>query len=287
MSVNLTTNSVSAFEADAKDAYQSSGILGGAVRKVTGVKGSTYRFHKIGKGTAQQRIPQTEVIPMGITHSNATATLEDWIAAEYTDVFDEQKVSYSERSFLASTCGRACARREDQLIIDALDAASIPAGQQIAKTFGANNAMNLEKVRNAKRLLDDNAVPAGDRFILVSAGGVEQMLGDEKNTSNDYSMLRRLQDGEMGATPWLGFTWLVMDDRSSDEGGYSLTTNDVQTYAWHRPSVGLAVGKEIETHIDWVPQYTSHLAACYYIGGATDIDTEGIIQITYDQSVVV
>lgn len=288
MSINYTNNDVAAFEADAKDAYQTGGILRHSVRTVTGVVGSTYRFHKIGKGIASPRIPQTEVIPMGIGHTNETATLEDWYAAEYTDMFDEQKVNYSERKFLASTIGRALARREDQLILDAFGAATIPAGQQIAKTFGSGgNELNLDKVRRAKRLMDDNAVPMGDRYILTSAGGVEQMLGDNTNTSRDFVNLERLRDGEMGNIPWLGFNWIVMDDRGSDEGGYSISTNDVTTYAWHKPSVGLAVGKEIEVKVDWIGNYTSHLANGCYIGGSTVIDTEGVIQLTYDQSVAV
>lgn len=286
MSKNLDDNAIAAFEHDAKDAYQQSGILRNAVRTVTGVTGSTYRFNKIGKGLASPRIPQTEVVPMGIEHTNETATLEDWIAAEYTDVFDEQKVPYSERKFLASTCGRACARREDQLCLDAL-ALSTPTGT-IAKTFGSGgNELNLDKVRRAKRHMDENAVPSEDRFIMVSAGGVEQMLGDNTNTSRDFSNLERLRDGEMGSTPWLGFNWLVMEDRAGEEGGYAISTNDVTTYAWHKNALGLAIGKEVSVSADWVAQYTSWLTAACYIGGATHIDNEGIVQITYDQSIAV
>lgn len=288
MSVLFDTNAVAAFEADAKDAYQSGGVLRHTIRVVTGVVGSTYRFHKIGKGMASPRIPQTEVIPMGIGHTNETATLEDWYAAEYTDMFDETKVNYSERKFLASTIGRALARREDQLILDALEAATIPAGQQIAKTFGTGgNELNLDKVRRAKRIMDDLSVPMSDRHILTSAGGIEQMMGGTEQISRDFSNLERLRDGEMGSTPWLGFTWHVMDNRAGAEGGYEISTNDVTTYAWHTPAVGLAVGKEISVKVDWIGNYTSHLTNGCYVGGATVIDTEGIVQLTYDQSIAV
>jgi len=290
MSINLTDNAIAAFEHDAKDAYQSGGVLRGAVRTVTGVTGSTYRFNKIGKGLASPRIPQTEVVPMGLEHTNETCTLEDWIAAEYTDVFNEQKVPYSERKFLASTCGRAIARREDQILLDAL-ALSTPTGT-IAKTFGSGgNELNLDKVRRAKRHMDENSVPMSDRFILLSAGGIEQMLGDNTNTSRDFSNLERLRDGEMGSTPWLGFTWLVMEDRAGEEGGYAVANagavSDVTTYCWHKNAIGLAVGKEVSVSVDWVAQYTSWLTSACYIGGATHIDNEGIVQITYDQSIAV
>lgn len=286
MSLDLTDNAVAAFERDAKDAYQQSGILRKAVRTVTGVQGSTFRFNKIGKGLATPRIPQTEVVPMGIEHTSQLATLEDWIAAEYTDVFDEQKVPYSERKFLAQTCGQAIGRREDQLIYDGL-ALSTPTAA-IGKTFGSGgNELNLDKVRRAKRSMDENGVPMSDRFFMVSAGGVEQMLGDNTNTSRDFSNLMRLRDGEMGNSPWLGFNWLVMEDRAGEEGGYAISTNDVTTYAWHKNAIGLAVGKEAITQISWQHQYTSWLTTVCYIGGATFVDNEGIVSITYDQSVAV
>ena len=73
MSINLTDNAIQAFEHDAKDAYQQGSVLRDAVRTVTGVTGTSYRFNKIGKGLASPRIPQTEVVPIGIEHTNETA----------------------------------------------------------------------------------------------------------------------------------------------------------------------------------------------------------------------
>ena len=69
---------------------------------------------------ATRRIDQTDVIPMNIVHGNATATLEDWNAAEYTGIFNQQKVGYKEQDKLATIIANAIGRREDQLIIDAL-----------------------------------------------------------------------------------------------------------------------------------------------------------------------
>ena len=285
MSVNLTANDVASFANDAKDAYQGAGILRPHVRVTSGVTGSTHRFHKVGKGMAQPRIPQTEVIPMGIGHSNATATLTDWHAAEYTDLFDEQKVSYSERSFLAATTGRAITRREDQMILDGLAASGT--SNTVAKTIGGSNALNLAKIRKAKRLLDDLAVPMSDRTIVVSPHGVEQMLGDNTNTSRDFSQLQRLADGEMGNTPWVGFHWIVMETRVATEGGLPVSGTDRTVYAFHKPAIGLANGMDLDIEVNYIPQFTSTLTNAKYIGGATAIDAEGICEITYDEAIVV
>ena len=124
MSKSLTDAAVAQFDGEVKQAYQGAGMLRPTVRLRTGVVGSTHRFNKIGKGTATRRVPQTDVIPMNIAHTNATATLTDWNAAEYTDIFDQQKVNYSERAELGEVIASAIGRREDQLILDALDAAS-------------------------------------------------------------------------------------------------------------------------------------------------------------------
>jgi len=283
MSVNLTDNAILSFGADVKDAYQATGILRKKVRVVTGITGTSHRFHKIGKGLAVARIPQTEVIPMGIGHTNATATLADWHAAEYTDLFDDQKVNYSERSFLASTAGRAISRREDQIIQDAIAASGTDL--TIAKTIGTTHELNLAKVRKAKQLLDNNNVPSGDRHIVCNPEGLEQMLGDSTNTSSDFSNIKRLQDGEMGGTPWLGFEWEIMGNR--DEGGISQSGDDVTCHAWHMPAIGLAIGKDLEVQVNYVPQYTSTLTNAIFIGGATTIDAEGVVDITYDETTVV
>jgi hypothetical protein len=86
MAQNLSTAFVTLFDAEVKQAYQASAVLRPAVRIRSGVEGSTYKFPKIGKGVAQVRIPQTDITPLNVTYSQVTATLSDYIAAEYSDV---------------------------------------------------------------------------------------------------------------------------------------------------------------------------------------------------------
>src|SRR5688500_9557708 len=97
MSTGLPTNVISSFDTMVKHAYAASGTVRRTLRVKPGVVGSTHRFPKIGKGQATPRVPQTDVVPMGIAHSSATATLTDWNAAEYTDIFNQAKVNYSEQ----------------------------------------------------------------------------------------------------------------------------------------------------------------------------------------------
>jgi len=281
MSKQLTDAAVAQFDGEVKHAYQGMGMLRPTVRNRTGVVGSTHRFPKMGKGTATPRISQTDVVPMNIAHTNATATLEDWNAPEYTDIFDQQKVNYSERQELATVIAGAIGRREDQLIIDAIDAASttLTVSEAIG---GANTGLNTSKLRRAMRLLDDNAVPAGQRYFLGHAIAKEQLLGETEPTSGDFNTVRALVNGEI--TSFVGFQFLWMETRS--EGGLTLASNIRTNYAWHggpMGSVGLATGINFNTEVNYIADKTSWLANGLFSAGAVTIDALGVVEIsTYE-----
>lgn len=281
MSVALPNNAVQSFDAIVKHAYQGSGVLRPTVRLKTGVVGSSHRFPKMGKGMATQRVPQTDVVPMNVAHTNSTATISDWNAPEYTDIFNQQKVNYDEQKELGTVIAGAIGRREDQLIIDAADGASTTL--TVAKTIGAVDAMNCTKLRSAKRLLDQQGVPAMDRFFVWSAIALEQMLGSTAATSGDYNTVRALVNGELDT--FVGFKFKMIEDRS--EGGLPLSTNDRTNYAWHKAAMGLAVGIDFRTEINYIAEKTSWLANGLFAAGSVGIDALGIVEITTDESVSV
>lgn len=276
MSKLLSANAVASFDARVKAAYQAMGMLRPYVRLATGIIGSTHRFTRIGKGTATKRISQTDVVPMNIAYGNTTATLEDWNAPEYTDVFDIPKVNWSERELLATTIAGAIGRREDQLIIDALDASATTLTVD-TDIGGADSGMNTAKFRRARRLLNEKSVPRGkgDRVALVSAEAIEQMLGTTDVTSSDFAAVKSLVDGEINS--WLGFDVVELDDR--DEGGLPVASNIRTNFFFHREAVGLAVGINFRTEVNYIPQKVSWLANGLFSAGATYIDADGIVEV--------
>lgn len=276
MSKSLTTNAVASFDARVKAAYENGSMLRGSVELADNVVGSTHRFHKIGKGLATKRIAQTDVTPMNIVHGNATATLEDWNAAEYTDIFDQQKVNYKEQDKLAVTIANAIGRREDQLILDALDAASTTL--TVAKSIGgADTGLNTAKCRRARRLLNAQGVPSGkgERCAVVNSVGMEQLLGDDDANTFDKNVIKALVDGEIQV--WLGFTFKEMEDR--DEGGLDLTSTTRTNFFYHQASAGLAVGINMRTEVNYIAQKTSWLANGIFSAGAVAIDALGIVEV--------
>ena len=279
MAIQLSTAFVTLFDAEVKQAYQASAKLRPAIRVRSGVEGSTYKFPKIGKGVAQVRIPQSDVTPLNVTYGQVTATMSDYIAAEYSDIFMQAKVNFDERRELVQVVSNAIGRRQDQLIIDALVSSST--SNTVASSIGgANTNMNLDKLIAAKKALDAKNVPMDNRHIVIHANNLAGMLGETKVTSSDFNSVKALVSGEINT--FLGFTFHTLGDR--DEGGLPLSSGDRKVYAFHRDAIGMAEGIAPKTEINYIPEKTSFLVASMFSAGAVAIDAEGIVEITCDEN---
>ena len=271
---------VTLFDAEVKQAYQASRALAGLVRERNGVEGSTVKFPKIGKGSATIRVPQTDVSPLNVSYSQVTATMADWNAAEYSDIFQQQKVNFDERRELVQVVSNAIGRRMDQIILDALAASST--SLTVANSIGGSTTnLNVAKLRRAKKLLDANNVPMDGRAMVISASGLEGLLGETQTTSTDYNSVRALVSGEIDT--FLGFKFVTIGDRS--EGGLPIDGSlDRTCYAFHRDAVGMGIGMNQRTEINYVPEKTSFLVNSMFSAGAVAIDDEGIVKITCRES---
>ena len=279
MAINLSTAFVTLFDAEVKQAYQASAVLRPAVRVRSGVEGSTYKFPKIGKGVAQVRIPQSDVTPLNVTYSQVTATLSDYIAAEYSDIFMQAKVNFDERRELVKVVSNAIGRRQDQLILDALTASS---ASSISNDIGGSDTnMNVAKLRAAAQTLNTNNVPMDNRHIIIHASSLASLLSETAVTSSDFNTIKALVQGEINT--FLGFTFHVLGDRG--EGGLIKDgSNDRTCFAFHSDAVGLAEGISPKTEINYVPEKTSFLIASMFSAGAVAIDDEGIVKIVCRES---
>jgi hypothetical protein len=276
MSVSLSNAFVTLFDAEVKQAFQGKAMLVGAVRQRRGVEGSTVKFPKVGRGVATARITQTDVTPMNVGFSSVTCTLQDWNAAEYSDIFSQQKVNFDERQELVQVVASAMGRRQDQLILDALASSgtSLTVGNGIG---GTTTNMNLAKLREAKRLLDRANVPAEGRNILIHANGLSNLLSETAVTSSDFNSIKALVQGEINT--YLGFQFHVLGDRS--EGGLAIDGSlDRTCFAFHKDAIGYAEGIGMRSEINYIPEKTSWLVNQVFSAGAITIDAEGIVQIT-------
>lgn len=274
MAQSVTNAFVTLFDSEVKQAYQAESVLRGTTRMRTGVSGNTVKFPKIGKGVATARVAQTDVTPLNVTYSQVTATMEDFIAAEYSDVFHQSHINFDERRELVEVVSKSIARRMDQIIIDALNAASAPS--TVATTVGgAGTNMNIEKLRATAKAMNENNVPMEGRNILIHASQLDALLGETEVTSSDFAAVKALVQGEVNT--FMGFNFITIGDR--DEGG--LPKPSTRTcFAWHRDAIGYAESMAQKTEVNYIPEKTSFLVASMFSAGAVSIDDEGIVKIS-------
>lgn len=274
MSINVSTAFVTLFDSEVKQAYQAESILRGTMRTRTGVAGNTVKFPKIGKGVATARTPQADVTPLNVTYSQVTATMSDFIAAEYSDIFMQSHINFDERSELVQVVSKSIARRMDQLMIDALNAAT--GTSTVATTIGgAASNMNIDKLRATAKAMNEKNVPAEGRNLLMHASQLDALLGETEVTSSDFASVKALVQGEIDT--FMGFKILTMGDR--DEGGIPKPSTRT-CFAWHKDSMGYAESMSQKTEVNYVPQKTSFLVASMFSAGSTAIDADGIVKIS-------
>ena len=260
MAQSLTNAFVTLFDEEVKQAYQGEALLRGTMRTRTGVQGNTVKFPKIGKGVATVRVPQTDVTPLNVTYSQVTATMTDYIAAEYSDIFHQGKVNFDERRELVQVVSKSIARRMDQLCIDALNAAASPS-TVATSVGGAASNMNIEKLRG--------------RHLLIHSSQLDALLGETEVSSADFATVKALVRGEVDS--FMGFQIHTMGDR--DEGGIPKPSTRT-CFAWHQDSMGYAESMSQKSEVNYIPEKTSFLVSSMFSAGAVAIDDEGIVKIS-------
>jgi hypothetical protein len=280
MAASLSSAFVTLFDAEVKQAYQGVAKLRGTTRMRTGVEGSTAKFPKLSAGVATVRTPQTDVVPLNATWSNVTATLADYNAAEYSDIFSQQKVNFDERRELVQLVSNAIGRRMDQVILDAL-AATATTSSVSNDIGGTDTNLNVAKLRTAKQYLDAANVPPEGRVLVIHANGLSSLLADTTATSADYNSVRALVAGEINT--YLGFKIITLGDRT--EGGLAKDgSNDRTCFAFHRDAVGYAEGIAPKVEVNYVPEKTSWLVNALFSAGAIEIEAAGVAKIICRES---
>ena len=286
MSINLggvytstTDAAIAGFDTEVKQVYQGSGVLRPAVRVKAGVTGQQYAFRKMGAGMAYQQTSSAEAItPNDTSHAKIFATLTNWRIGDFTDIFDQAETNIDERSELAKMIGFALGRCEDQLIINALNAASGYAGTVASGYGGTNTGLTADKLRHAKRYLVQNQAKGGDHFLATTAIGLETALAEIEITSADYQTMRVLVDADINDKKAFGFSFKIIENRL--EGGLPTGSPSVSVcFAWDKMSTGLAVALEPSTRVDYIPVNNAWLSQAHFMGGAAVIDALGVVPV--------
>lgn len=276
MSKTLSSVAREEFDSLVKQSYQGMGGLKNFVTLRRNVVGDTYTFRKMGKGMANQKSTADDITPMDVSHSTVTATLGNWNAGDYTDIFDQAEVNFDEKNEMAQVVAGAIGRREDQIIIDACDGAT-PLTTDVAA--GAAN-LTVAKLIDAKVELKKQGVPNSELVGVIEGDGLGGLLNDEKASSGDYQSIRALVNGDINTL--LGFNIYVVEDR--DEGGLTEASNIVDSWFFHKAAIGLAIGIDMRTEVNYIAHKTAWLCNGLFKGGAANRDAGGLVKVQYDKT---
>ena len=274
MSASITNAFITQFEAEVHMAYQRQGSkLKNLVRTVNGVSGESVKFQKVGTGEASTKARHSEVVAMNISHTNVTATLADYYASDYVDKLDELKTNIDERSVIANNAAYALGRKTDSILTTAMSSATTLANNAGASGGTLSTDMNIDKFKEMQALFGTNDVPDDNqRYWAIGPSQWSDLLADDQWTRSEYIGTAELPFSGMNYTAkrFLGFLTFVHS--GLDTSG----STDRHTICWHKTSMGLGVGSEVRTEVNYIPEKVSHLLTSYLSMGSILIDTNGI-----------
>jgi hypothetical protein len=269
MATSITNAFITQFEAEVHMAYQRMGSkLKNLVRTVNGVNGNTVKFQKVAKGSANTKARHAEVVAMDLAHSNVSATLTDYYAADYVDKLDELKVNIDERQVVANSAAYALGRKTDSVITSVMENATALANN----SSGTGTGMNLGKAQAMMELFNTNDVPDDQqRYWVVGPKQWSDLINLDQFSRVEYVGEGELPyAGGMTAKRWLGFLWFV------HSGLETSGSTDRHTVAFHKSSIGMGIGSDVKTEVNYIPEKVSHLITSMLSIGGVLIDSDGI-----------
>ena len=257
---------ITQFETEVHLAYQRMGSkLRNTVRTVSNVNGNTVRFQKIGTGTASTKSRNGQVTPMELAHTNVNVTMQDFFAAEFIDKLDELKTNIDERQAIATSAAAALGRKTDELLYTAMDAGAN--STQIHDTGGAvekADLLTLFETFGTANIPED-----GQRYLAMHPKGYADLFLINEFASSDFVGEQNLPfAGGMTMKEFLGFK--IFSTAAITAG---------KNIAYHTTAIGLGIGADVTTELNYVAEKVSHLATSMMSMGATVIDDNGVYEV--------
>lgn len=291
MAVTLPVSFVNQYNANLEMLCQQKGSkLRGAV-SVEKVKGECAYFEQIGSVEAVKAGARagsgyayhTETPITDMPYSRRRVDMGTWRLADLIENDDRVKMLIDPTNQVANSFAMGMGRAFDaELLKASLGTAKTGHDGSTEVAFDANmtvdadaaEVFNVNKLIEAKILLDSKDVPEEDRFIAVQAKDLKNLLKDQKATSVDYAAVKALVQGEIDT--FMGFKFIRISDKVWTSAGVA----DNTAIAFHRDGLKLGIGQDIISHID--PRPDRNYATQVYSEvnfGATRMDENKVCQI--------
>lgn len=271
MSTSVDQAFIKQYESEVKMAFQrKASKLLMTVRRKPNVTGTTTTFQKAAKGVATTKSRNGVITPMNIVHTNATATMADFYAGDWSDKLDEMKINIDERRVLAESGASALGRKVDSQIATVLNTTS-------NTEVHGSAALTIGKIQTAFEGLGDNDVfEAGKVWFVTGFNGWNDLLGITQFASADYVQGNLPFLDGVEAKRWFGITFFpttAVDDQK--------TGSTFLSFMYHEDSIGYGTNSTITADISWHGDRASHFVNHYMSGGAVMIDDDGVWEVQH------
>ena len=249
MSVQITTAFVEQYKGNVEHLVQQKGSRLRDCVSVESVTGKNAFFEQIGSTAAQVRTSRHSDTPrMDTPHSRRRVSLADYDWSDLIDNEDRVRMLIDPTGLYAKAAAMAMGRAMDDVIIAAADgtaftgvAGGTSTSYAAGMTVDVQVGLNVGKLRAAKQLLDANEAEDGDRYMVINAKQLQNLLAETEITSSDYSAIKSLVHGEVD-------TFLGFDFRRTERIGTDANSDHKVLY-WHKSGMKLAIGSEPQVKI--------------------------------------
>ena len=286
MSVQITTAFVEQYKSNVFHLAQQKGSRLRDTVKLETVNGKAHFFERIGSVSAEKRTSRHADTPrMDTPHSRRKVTMDDYDWADLIDNEDKVRMLISPQSEYAMAGAWAMGRAMDDAIIAAASgsayggtsggtAIALPSAQKIVH---GSAGLTIAKLIEAKEKLDASDLdPDEERYMIVTAKQLSQLLALEQITSGDYNTVKALVQGDVDT--FMGFKFMRTQRLALDANG------NRSVLAFCRSAMGLAVGQDIQTKI--TERADKNYATQVFLSmtiGATRVEDEKIVEIACNE----
>ena len=253
MSLEITTAFVEQYRGNVEHLAQQKGSRLRSSVSVETVTGKNAFFEQIGSTSARVRASRHSDTPrMDTPHARRRVSLVDYDWADLIDREDQVRMLIDPTSPYAEAASNAMGRAMDDVIIAAADATAytgvdgststafdtsgMVVDVQVGISPAADTGLNVGKLRAAKEKLDANEVDDMDRYIILNAKQMNNLLAETEITSSDFNTVKALVQGEVDT--FMGFNFI----RSERIGVDSNSDHKVLFYA--KSGIKLGIGAE-------------------------------------------
>ncbi len=252
MSVQITTAMVEQYKGNVEHLVQQKGSRLRSAVSVETVVGKNAFFEQIGSTAAQLRSSRHADTPrMDTPHARRRVSLEDYDWADLIDSEDQVRLLINPQGPYSVAASNALGRAIDSAIVSAADgtaftgvaggtSTSYTAGNTVDVQVGispaADTGLNVGKLRAAKNVLDANEAEDEDRYCIINAKQLQNLLGQTEVTSSDFASVKSLVNGEVDT--FLGFRFIRTELIGVD------SNSDHKVLFWQSAGMKLAIGAE-------------------------------------------